>query len=247
MILYKYYGYESGLAALRESTLGFRKPIAFNDPFELSSLSNASGPERKQDTLFDVVNKMSNSVVILSLTRAYDNALMWSHYGEEHKGFVIAYDVGRAFLSNYEQNIIPVTEGDVLYTNTKSEHKLNHTDMKSLKGVNYLGSRFSETTPEVRSFARKIFLTKHASWVYEEEVRIVKDLSKCSGYKTLPDVSDLYLFERKVPIKRVYIGVRNNVNANVVQGALNEPGSKVSILKMNMDKGTWGLKASTAW
>jgi Ca2+-binding EF-hand superfamily protein len=36
MRLYKYYGYDAGLAALESQRLGFRCPKDFNDPLELS-------------------------------------------------------------------------------------------------------------------------------------------------------------------------------------------------------------------
>ena len=41
MILYKYYGFGAGLAALGSQKLGFREPRYFNDPFELSYLDNS--------------------------------------------------------------------------------------------------------------------------------------------------------------------------------------------------------------
>ena len=42
-ILYKYYSYAGGKAALKSQNLGFRKPEFFNDPFELTALSNSVG------------------------------------------------------------------------------------------------------------------------------------------------------------------------------------------------------------
>ena len=61
MILYKYYGFNSGESALESERLGFRTPTHFNDPFEASVVEGESfTKDRIQQTL--------NNVAILSLT-----------------------------------------------------------------------------------------------------------------------------------------------------------------------------------
>jgi hypothetical protein len=58
MILYKYYGFEAGLSALKSQRLGFRLPAYFNDPFELSFLSNGSGDEKKISILHQKLEEL---------------------------------------------------------------------------------------------------------------------------------------------------------------------------------------------
>lgn len=267
MILYKYYGYDAGLKALESQNLGFRKPKNFNDPFELSFLSNSEGPYSKQAELKRKLDELRDTVVILSLTRTPDNPLMWAHYGQEHTGFVIGYDVGDVFLSSSEYNLIPVTSGDVVYTNTKSSHILNHEIMDRIHNVylSGLGDGRQIIDPETLSFARKIFLTKHASWVYEEEVRAVKILDsffeesavfqsdKRRSYysltredepgKHIEVVPGLSIFHYKVPIKEIYLGLRNPLGKSqesIKMSSLN--GAKMYRLEMN--ERSWSLKAT---
>ncbi|WP_144964329.1 DUF2971 domain-containing protein [Pseudomonas sp. DE0010] len=171
-ILYKYYGCAGGKAALKSQNLGFRKPEFFNDPFELTALSNSVGPANKQETLKIRIDQLKDQVAVLCLTRSAFNPLMWAHYADQHKGFVIGYDTSGPFLNSPEYNLITVDSGDVLYTNTKTPFALNPESMEALNGV-YQHAMGFEVAAD-RALARRLFLTKHASWVYEEEVRVVK-------------------------------------------------------------------------
>ncbi|WP_230374717.1 hypothetical protein [Pseudomonas syringae] len=68
MILYKYYNAENGLKAIESRRLGFRSPEYFNDPFELTALSNGDGPGSKLDMLRQQVQQLKEHVVILSVS-----------------------------------------------------------------------------------------------------------------------------------------------------------------------------------
>lgn len=171
-ILYKYYSYGGGKAALESQNLGFRKPEFFNDPFELSALSNSTGPVSKQETLKRQIDHLKDQVVILCLTRSAFNPLMWAHYADQHQGFVIGYDVSGPFLNSPDYNLITVDSGDVLYTNTKTPFAVNPESMGAMLGVYQQAMGFDGAADQ--ALARRLFLTKHASWVYEEEVRVVK-------------------------------------------------------------------------
>lgn len=235
MVLYKYYGFEAGIAALKSRRLGFREPKYFNDPFELSYLSNidVTNKDRLVSPLAFIEN-IKEASVILSLTRTPFNPLMWAHYGQNHKGFVVGYDVSDDFLTDETFNIIPVDKGDVIYTSAKSSIKPSIELLRETQLV-AMGVELSNTTiknPEqVESILRKIFLYKHSSWAYEEEVRVVKVLHSPfhtaedwqshpkRGFNALSkdvkpyisvDISNgLYLFRHKVNIAEVYVGIRN--------------------------------------
>lgn len=264
MILYKYYGHEAGKKALESRNLGFRKPKNFNDPFELSFLSNSDGPHSKQAELKRVLDELRDTVAVLSLTRAPSNPLMWAHYGQDHTGFVVGYDVSDEFLSSQDYSLIPVSAGDVVYTSTKSSHILNPEMMDRIQNIfmSGMGSLGQIRDPETLSLARKIFLTKHASWVYEEEVRVVKILdsmfhesadfdrdARRSYYSLTQEespgrsqelVPGLSIFRFQLPIKEVYLGLRNPFADE--PGQL-EPIEGAKLYKFEMDDRSWDLKA----
>lgn len=255
MILYKYYGPGAGLKALKSRKLGFSTPAHFNDPFELTALSNGDGPMSKQNALRHKIQELKEQVVILSLTRSPSNPLMWAHYGQHHTGMVIAYEVGGNFLNSPEYNLVPADAGDVIYTHTKSPFLLTPETMEVLDRVYQQGfGAPGETTFEQQALARRLFLTKHASWVYEEEVRIVKianNLFRSQAevwedlncrYRIGNELPDgLHLFEPEVPIHSVYLGAKNAM--------LEEPNIKSElanlgcpILKQEVSNTSWQLE-----
>lgn len=266
MILYKYYGFDSGLLALRSSRLGFRKPKHFNDPFELTYLSNADGPDSKLSQLETELAELKNSVAILSLTRTPLNPLMWAHYGEEHTGFVIGYETDDEFLTSKTYNLVSVDDGDVVYTNTKNPHVLNPESMSLFHQV-YLAGQGVNVSPseraQINSLIRRVFLTKYSSWVYEEEVRVVKVWQ--SLFETAADyqgdpfrnfysismdvapsyscqlVKGLLIYRYPVKIKEVYLGVRNPLLPNNIPGSSGQVIDSTLVDKANEEK--WTLQS----
>lgn len=233
MILYKYYGFNSGLAALRSQKLGFREPRYFNDPFELSYLDNADD----QNFISGKISELKKSLVILSLTRTPHNPLMWTHYCEDHKGFVIGYDVDDDFFLSDKYNIISANNGALEYTSEKERIELSPEIKDALHSI-YLrsqGESGNTYSPDklkvINSLLRKSLLYKHECWSYEEEIRVVKVLNSMfeethvwqsdpnRSYSSLSKlvasrvgvitVPGLYFFNKKARIKEVYLGMRN--------------------------------------
>ena len=112
MILYKYVGFEAGLKILKTNTLGFSHLEDFNDPFEATALGLAdnSGVGLVVQT-GAIKNRLSRKYAILSLTRAPLNPLMWSHYGDSHKGVVIGFDTRLAGFEDSKKYLIPSNRG----------------------------------------------------------------------------------------------------------------------------------------
>lgn len=274
MILYKYYGFNSGVSALLSQQLGFREPRYFNDPFELSYLDNSDDI----DFVASKINELNKSLVILSLTRTPYNPLMWAHYGEEHRGFVIGYEIEDEFLQSNEYNVIAANKGDVIYTSQKEKIELTPEIKETLhkaylvsQGVkidDYLGAE----RESIEKLLKKSLLYKHASWSYEEEVRVVKVLDSkfeaSEKWQSNPNrsfssinklvapgigcsiVNGLYLFNKKINIKEVYLGSRNPLRLNlgddlIANTRLAELAEEHlwSVKLINMSSGTWGLES----
>lgn len=244
-ILYKYYGFNAGIAALKSQNLGFREPQYFNDPFELSYL-NVSYPELTEDiTDFSQLRRpdlkgkgIRERIGILSLSQTEKDPLMWAHYGDEHKGFCIGYDVDNEFLNSKEFNLIPISDGTVEYKKTKET--LDGEKYKdALCAVHDLATGMvtsrcdieAELIPAIDDILKKWILHKHQSWHYEKEVRVVKIIDPWSvesatwqlhPYRSfrpfttqfapmhqITNISGLSIFNHKVRIKEVYLGMRN--------------------------------------
>lgn len=232
MRMYKYYGYEAGLAALKSQRLGFRSPKYFNDPLELSFPIEDPSPNGEQlKRALDVLRKW---VVILSLTETPMDPLMWAYYGEGHRGFVIGYNTSEPFLSSPEYNLITAGEGAVNYGTSSSTEIAAAYDSSTIRALlNFgLGARPSDgELDNVRRLAKQVFMTKHQRWCTEKEVRVVKlsnsAFEEASTYQADPlrsvvpysrivapnmsciVVPGLLLYEHQVKIEEVYLGARN--------------------------------------
>ncbi len=272
MIFYKYYSFSSGIAALSSQKLGFREPKYFNDPFELSYLNNSSD----SNFIEDKMNSLKKSLVILSLTKTYSNPLMWAHYGEDHKGFVIGYDIDDDFFLSQKYNVITAAEGKVSYTNKKEKIIISEKLKNVLHEIYLIGEGKISSHLKSKlllSILKKALLYKHSSWAYEEEVRVIKVLdskfkeseewqsdpnrafssfskSVAPGIETI-SIPGLYLFNKEVKIKEVYLGMRNPLLSPHIQTSdpiesrdIYEQSKKHSwcVKKMSMASGSWELE-----
>lgn len=107
---------------------------------------------------------------VLSLTRNPVNNLMWSHYGDEHRGVAFGFDVDEAGFCDKEKNIIPANHGEIIYTKTFPEHLRNNDTHYFLNEI----CSSTNYSPLYFEFFKFAYLYKGIDWAYEEEVRVIK-------------------------------------------------------------------------
>lgn len=132
---------------------------------------------------------------ILSLATQKDNLLMWSHYANSHKGFVIEFDPKNDFF------------------NTKIDSK---SFCGKLHKVKYLEKRPSGKLADFEDISL-VWLTKSKEWEYENEYRMFMPLEKAKS-----SINDLFLFEfPSKMIKSVYLGCNMSIeNKNLLVNLL---------------------------
>lgn len=171
MILYKYVGFQAAISMIESSTLGFSRALDLNDPFECTSICAPDNHGMTNNLVVNAIKeRLSSRFGVLSLTRQPLNSLMWSHYGQSHTGVVIGIDCEKAGLISSELSSIPANFGDVIYSATKPSHPIN---------VDILEDNLAHTSFEPHSYnlLSRAFLHKSIEWGYEEEVRVVKDIT----------------------------------------------------------------------
>lgn len=94
--------------------------------------------------------KVRNLICVLCLSESPVDLLMWSHYGDEHKGMVIEFDTSHSVFH---------------------QRKAESDEFRHLRRVVYRDSRPSITLVETN--ANTFLLTKGSIWAYEREWRIV--------------------------------------------------------------------------
>jgi hypothetical protein len=222
MILYKYVSFSVGSEILKldnsdnSTNIGFRNPWDFNDSFELAA-SHALLPNSAFAPI--VLRSMFERSVVLSLTRSPLNPLMWAHYAQEHRGFVIGWDADTAGFTDESKNVIPAQHGNVIYTSTRPMHPI----LGAPAPMNY-GQEYA-FRPELLEQLQRFFLYKAMCWSYEEEVRVVKCVFG-GDLRSIPsgalkkkiynddDNNKKPLFLSRVSaeaIKEVYIGINNEL------------------------------------
>ena len=125
------------------------------------------------------------AIGILCLTESPENLLMWAHYADSHRGFVIEFDPAVSFFDR----------------RLSSEDELRH-----LRRVAYRDERPSIVIADVESFAP--FLTKGTDWHYEAEWRIMDGVHLAT--KTMgigPEAIHLFAFPGTA-IRSIVFGCR---------------------------------------
>lgn len=117
--------------------------------------------------------EMATQWPMLSLTRKRNNLLMWSHYADSHRGFVIGFDTDHQFF-----------------------HREGPRPISSLDEVVYLEKRpvvpkFEEIPPNLHEI---VFLTKGGHWAYEEELRMFAKPAAADAVERDDRGFEVYLF-----------------------------------------------------
>jgi hypothetical protein len=190
MIVFKY---TNRIEILENGTLRFTQPDQLNDPLEshpnfneliedikkrnttgLNSTTASKISNAIEETAPHVIASLLRDLNIgfLSLTNIPDNELMWSHYADSHKGFVLGFDGDHQFFK-----------------------RDNPRKITGLRPVKYSSTRI--IPPDAgfvpSDLAEVLFFTKSTDWSYEEEVRVMADLANADIKPTTLD--GMYFFK----------------------------------------------------
>lgn len=205
---YKYLPYSCGsLQIIKDGTMKFTRPSKVNDPFDCAPDFDASDIKEYLFSRPDLVNRASNlqhlpeleeatgkgvfnqkadeNIGICSLSRDPLNLLMWAHYAQYHKGFVVEFD-------------IPVC------VETDNEP----TPQRCLELLIPQEVEYEEAKPVVNMFDskedkhRKQFLIKGTHWLYEQEERVI-DYVRGAG---------IHSYDRKTILYSVFAGMKMEKN-----------------------------------
>lgn len=165
--------------SLRNSYIYFSSPEQLNDPFDCqvdirsaiqAAIDACDG--RKADvlvaiasaeTLFAQIQEDMKSFGVFSLTQNPTNSVMWSQYGDKHRGICLTYDIPDDFIIDAATNILgraPVLYGDEPITDWL---------IQNAETVDF---------DDPRDFAielmKRVLTVKAADWNYEREYRILR-------------------------------------------------------------------------
>ncbi len=183
--------YEIFNQKLSESDKALFQIIRNYNKFELDSFVKKATTGDEKDLNSEIVRDFFNCKIgILCLTESFDNLTMWSHYADNHKGFVLGF--------NPEKNI---TDPAKCFIKLK---KINYTYNRP--SITYFDFSKDKKTRK-HNLINDIFYTKGKDWAYENEWRQVNKLSDAD--KIIED--KVYLFNYNIEsVESIYLGWNMN-------------------------------------
>lgn len=139
---------------------------------------------------------------VASLCEEYDNELMWSHYAESHKGFVLGYDIPKDSSDRISQVLYPV-----IYSNKP----LSICEDAVIDVLQHFHARHTDTPQKLITNNFWCFFTvlfKRECWHYEKEWRLMKVYSLNGG--EIPE--HLRIFQKA---NVIYYGVDIDINDEI--------------------------------
>lgn len=141
-------------------------------------------PQVKRMFIENLYKATNKSIGILSLASSNNNLLMWAHYANSHKGFVVEFDATSEFFNQ-------INESKEFYGKLK----------KVLYTQNRPNIEYFDSIEEGYFF--DTFLTKSKEWEYEEECRMLLPLDEAN--QVIEDKVFLYKFPKQA-ILSIYLG-----------------------------------------
>ena len=228
MIVYKYL-HPNRTGVLEDGLIRFTQSPALNDPFETTpnvhrleqsfreyafrKIQRASyssffnylrdrskvGPTVKKH-LDDFLTTNKRRYAILSLSTTNNNLLMWAHYCDSHRGFVLGFDSTDTFFQTRRVNAFS-TLAEVHYSDERPVMPApEQWDGSREQILEMVGSE---------DLAKLMFYTKSSDWAYEHELRIIANPEVADHHDRTSDGNHLYLY-RFPPacLKEVIFGIR---------------------------------------
>jgi hypothetical protein len=160
-----------------------------NDPYEWACVR--SDDDASQSCLEATRKDIAKEHGLLCFSRSWSNILMWSHYGDRHKGICLGFDV---------------PEGESKFVEIKYLNEI--VVAPSLTGL---------PKEQKKPFFDLLYAGKYGGWSYEEEVRVFARRDKLdeeNGYYFADFDEDLKLTE-------VIAGPEFHMSKSVIEEALN--------------------------
>ena len=234
MKLYKYCPLGRGadkdnkrLNSLRNNKIWLSTFGDLNDPFEahalyldVSTVSRVTGaPKERIDLLQQwCIDHLAEKYIIYSLSENhFDSMPMWAHYANNHQGFCVEYEVsldadesealfsiGKVTYSGSRKSLVPFMRKLLpMYEKMGPDGELPE-DFDSLK------DEFDRLTDEN-------YFTKHISWAYEREWRLLYTAVEHGEYPDGdPEQIDANLIEIESKIRQLQLDKGKLVDVSVV-------------------------------
>lgn len=173
----------------------------------------------------NMLQQTTNSLLgALSLSEICDHELMWSHYADEHKGYVIGFDSSHSFFN---------------------QKKSPEDELRHLRKIEYRKS--PPVINLMKTNASEMFFVKSSKWEYEVEWRMLLPLS--DSRKVLDkEPYPIHLFKFPIQaIKTIILGARiSDKNRESIKSILKKDKfSQIKLFQAYLDRSSYGIFIKT--
>ncbi|MFB2649527.1 DUF2971 domain-containing protein [Shewanella mangrovisoli] len=159
--IYKYMSEVAAISFLKDPWIRVTPKAALNDPFEcrptqltkeriVKKFKGQKSLSTQPNLIIHNFEGVMDYFGIVSLSKSFNDLLMWSHYADSHKGLMLEFDLDE------------IKKLTILYDD-KIEDNVQYTHSRAFEGV-------GNSLNEIR---RHYFLSKSPPWGYENEYRLV--------------------------------------------------------------------------
>lgn len=173
----------------------------------------------------NMLQQTTNSLLgALSLSEICDHELMWSHYADEHKGYVVGFDSSHSFFN---------------------QKKSPEDELRHLRKIKY--RRSPPVINLMKTNASELFFVKSSKWEYEVEWRMLLPLS--DSRKVLDkEPYPIHLFKFPIQaIKTIILGTRiSDKNRESIKSILKKDKlSQIKLFQAYLDSSSYGILIKT--
>lgn len=176
--------------------------------------------------IIEKVKKVRNNALISCFSKKWDSILMWSHYGDKHKGICVEFDrPDKDFL-------------DVIYSTNRCKFNLEDTTRRML-GYMLSNEQVDVNDKKLIKCIAKPFIVKSLDWQYEEEVRCILSPNS-DGVSKLEELS---LYTMPTKITKIYVGCKVDTKSNEYEELFRIANEKnIEIIKLTESDKEFSLK-----
>ena len=153
----------------------------------------AENKNKLRDTIKNVKN-ITSQALIGCFSKRYDSILMWSHYGNLHKGVCLEFETNDDAFS------------EVKYSDDKYFFDI-YAIVKEMLIDDFLKEKNISKNDDIRNLTLKPFLIKAKDWSYEEEMRFLCSLEEIESFSSfIKPVNNFHCLILK--LTKVFIGTK---------------------------------------
>ena len=214
MRVYKFLCANYALQNLAKQRLKISEFTDMNDPYELS------GVGLLDPDIESVLIPQLQTYGVLCFSRNWNHPVLWSHYGDKHKGMCLGFDVNTSAVEVHEPFYVEKLQ---VLPDVRSAFQ------------NY----FSGRVQEAEAVIRRILSTKHQAWNYEDEVRVFLKRDNKDG--------DYYfcMFDENITLTHVIAGLRCTVPKSTIEEKLSIYPEHIEIVKAGLSPNAFEVVEDT--